>query len=132
MDAFELCGLGLITAVLALTVKQYRPELALQVSIAGGAVLLLMCISQLSGILAAVRNYFLKSGLPYNWLAPSFKIIGIAYITQISSELCRDAGEGAVACKLELCGRVMMTAAALPSVLSLLETLLELAGRIEY
>lgn len=130
VDAFTFGGIAVITAMLAVTVRQYRPELAMQIGIAGGAVMLLLALGSLGGVFDAVRPFFEQSGLESGWAAMFLKITGIAYITQISSELCRDAGEGALACKAELCGRLLIVGAAAPAAVKLLQTLAELLSSV--
>lgn len=132
MDVFELCGVAVITAVLAVTVRQYRPELAVQVSVAGGAVLLLICAARYADLPREIKAAFEQSGVDGGWLELVLKLCGIAFITQISADICRDAGESALAAKTELCGRVMMLACALPALLSLLRLLTGLAESIGY
>ena len=49
------------------------------------------------------------------------KVIGTAYLAQFAADLCRDAGESAVAGKVELAGRVLILALCLPVLMSILE-----------
>ena len=56
-------------------------------------------------------------------IAAVVKITGIAYTAQFSADICRDAGESAVASRIELAGRLMMLLAALPMVLSAVEAI---------
>ena len=130
MDVFSLFGIAVVTSLLAVTVKQYKPEIAMQVSIAGGAMILLMAVSSLTGSLNAIKAMFDESGVDGQWPEMVLKILGIAYITQISAELCRDAGEGALAYKTELCGRALILACAAPAILALMRILLELTEKI--
>ncbi|NCB30439.1 MAG: stage III sporulation protein AD, partial [Clostridia bacterium] len=62
-------------------------------------------------------------GLGANQLKLVFKVIGIAYVVQFAAEACRDAGEGAVASKVELAGRVLIVAVALPALMAVLSLL---------
>ena len=130
MDAFELLGMAVITAVLAVTVRQYRPELGIQVSIAGGLLLLAACAAEYAYLPKEISRFFGQNGLDGAWMLLVLKLCGTAFITQIASELCRDAGENALACKTEFCGRVMMLASALPTVTGLLKTLFDLIDGI--
>ena len=114
MDAFRMAGMALITALLSLTLRNFRPELAMQTALAGGAVILVLAAGELSGILAGLRSIWAELGAGEEALMAAVRVTGIAYITRISSELCRDAGEGALAVKTELCGRLMLFSAALP------------------
>ena len=130
MDLFGLIGIAVLTAVLAVTVKQFRPELAIQVSIAGGAVISISVLIKVSGLINAVRELNAQSGLGEDWIGLIVKIAGIAYVSQIASELCRDSGEGALAVKAELCGRVMMLASAMPAIAALIRMLSGLIDEI--
>lgn len=130
MDLFGLIGIAVLTAVLAVTVKQFRPELAMQVSIAGGAVISISVLIKVSGLIDAVRELNAQSGIGEDWLGLIVKIAGIAYVSQIASELCRDSGEGALAVKAELCGRVMMLASAMPAIAALIRMLSGLIDEI--
>ncbi len=127
MDAFSIMGIAVLTCVLAVTVKQFRPELAMQVSIAGGAIVTLAILSRISGVMISLRELYAESGLGGDWFGMIVKIAGTAYITQIASELCRDPGEGALAVKTELCGRILMLASAMPALVTLLRLLAGLA-----
>ena len=54
------------------------------------------------------------------------KVIGIAYLTQFGAQLCADAGEGTVAAKIELAGKILMMTAAAPVLIGLLELVMGL------
>lgn len=126
MDIFAVFGIAAVTAAIALTLKQYRPELAMQVSAAGGVLVLLRAMTSISSVADMLTDLFEQSGVEPVWFALIIKIAGIAYITQISAELCRDAGESALACKTELCGRAMMLACVLPAITEVVNILIEL------
>jgi len=49
------------------------------------------------------------------------KVIGIAYIAEFGAQVCRDAGEGAVAAKVELAGKALVLLLALPIVYAILD-----------
>ncbi len=115
-------------AILALTVRQYKPELAIQVSLAAGVCLLIMITGELTGILDTVRNLSVGIGVDSDWISLVLRAMGIGYLAQLSAQICRDAGEGALAMKAELCGRVLILAAALPYVIELVTTLTGLIG----
>ena len=58
------------------------------------------------------------------------KVIGISYITQTASDICRDCGENALASKMEICGRIMLFSAAMPMFMKLGSSLIGLIGNI--
>lgn len=68
-----------------------------------------------------VRDIFTSAGISESYLALIFKAASICMITQITSELCRDSGEAAIASAAELWGRGAVTFISLPLVKAILE-----------
>ena len=66
------------------------------------------------------------SGIKSEYVSIILKVTGIAYITQIGSEICKDAGESAIGTKIEIAGKVLIAAACLPLVTTLFGTVMDL------
>jgi stage III sporulation protein AD len=54
------------------------------------------------------------------------KIIGIAYIVEFAAQITKDAGQGAIASKIELAGKIMILTMAIPILTLLIETIIKL------
>ncbi|MFZ5641387.1 MAG: stage III sporulation protein AD, partial [Bacillota bacterium] len=54
------------------------------------------------------------------------KIIGIAYIAEFGAQICRDAGEGAVAGEIEFAAKVIVMVLAIPIIVAVFDTLLKI------
>jgi stage III sporulation protein AD len=126
MDILRIGALGIIAAVLSLVIKQYRPELAMQIALALGVVVFLFLSAQLSGITSVVKSLFSKANIQPEYFMTILKATGIAFITEFSSSACKDAGEGSIAQKIEIGGKVLIVFLALPLLMSLLQMLLKL------
>lgn len=121
MFAFKTVALAIIATVFCVLIRSYKPEMALQISIAAGILLLLTAIEQITGISKAISTMAEEYGINITYITIILKAIGIAYLTQFTAQICRDAGESAIAGKVELIGRVLILAMALPLVMVLLE-----------
>ena len=130
MDVFRAVGTAVITALLALMLRSVRPELAMQTAIAGGLVVLLMAVGELAGVYPELRETLAELGAGEGLLMPAVRVIGIAYMTGIGAELCRDAGENALAMKTEICGRAMLLSAAAPVLVSFVSMLAGMAEKL--
>jgi stage III sporulation protein AD len=128
MDILRIGALGIIAAVLSVVIRQYRPELALQIAIAVGVVVFLFLSAQLSGISSVVSALFEKAKIQPEYFMTILKATGIAFITEFASQTCKDAGEGSIAQKMEIGGKVLIVFIALPMLLTLLQQLLGLMG----
>ena len=51
------------------------------------------------------------------------KIVGVSYIAEFASHVCRDAGYGAVGSQIEIFGKLTVLAVSMPILTALLETL---------
>ena len=120
MDIFRIVGIGFVAAVMALLIWQHRPELAIQISIAAAIIIFLSVAPYLLGIVQMFRNLTDQLAVDVRFFDIVLKIIGVAYITGLGAELCRDANEGAIAAKIELAGKIILIVMAMPIVYSLI------------
>lgn len=94
---------------------------------------LAFCVGAMLALLPAIgsaveqgRALLEQAGLETELLSPLLRVLGVTVCTRLSSELCKDAGQGAVAAKLELCGAAVSLLCALP----LAKRVLELVGAL--
>ena len=120
MEITRIVGVGLIGAILSVTVRRHRPELGICTALATGVVLIFMIIPYLSSLVGDIYSLCENSGVDTEYIKIIIKIISVAYITQFAAELAKDAGEGAAAKKIELAGKVFILAMMMPAVKSLL------------
>lgn len=60
------------------------------------------------------------------YLETILKIIGIAYIAEFASQITKDAGQSAIASKIELGGKILILAMAIPILTVMIETIIKL------
>ena len=123
MDIVQIVAFGLIGTILVALLKQQRPELALQLSIILGVVIFGVIIGKIAAVVDLLKELANKANLNVMYLGTIFKIIGIAYIAEFGAQVCRDAGEGAIAAKLEFAGKVLIMVLAIPIIIMIVETI---------
>lgn len=121
MDVFKIVGIALTGAILSLTVKEYRRELSVCIGIITGIILLFSVTEGLYEIFLETENIILKSGVKTEYLIAILKVVGISFITQFSAEVCRDAGQSAIASKLEISGKILILTFTLPIISDFLD-----------
>lgn len=114
MDIFKIAGIAIIGALFSLTVKQYKPELAVGISIICGLILLSEAASGIADIFRCLSDLTQKSGINDDYLMAVIKITGISLVSQFFSEVCRDAGQNAIASKLEIAAKVLILTLTIP------------------
>ncbi len=60
------------------------------------------------------------------YLQTILKIIGIAYIAEFGAQIAKDAGQAAIASKIELAGKVLILVLAIPILTAVIEMVLSL------
>ncbi len=126
MEVLQIVAIGLIATVLVVVVKSQRPELAVLLSVAAGVIIFLLVLGQIGSIMDIIKELATKAGINMVYMGTILKIIGIAYIAEFGAQICRDAGEGAVAAKIEFAAKVLIMVLAVPIVVAVLTTLLKL------
>lgn len=117
--------LGIAAVFLALPLKGSKPEYGTGISLAACILILLLGINKLQIIVDGIGRIqgYLAFGEAYIRLL--FKIVGITYVAELASELCRDAGYQTIANQVEMVGRLTILTMSMPVLLSLLDTIHE-------
>lgn len=126
MDFFTIIGLIAACAIGAFTLQEVNKPAAVQLSIAGGAIVLLAILAQVSGITEELTKLAANGGIENGVITLMLKSVGIAYLAQIASELCKDMGENALAVKAEIAGRIMLLTLAMPLITKIMDMLIDL------
>jgi len=126
LEIVQYVGFGLLAAVLIVLIRQHRPELALLLSIGAGAVLFILVLGKIGAVIDVLRDLAARANVNMVYLGVVLKIVGIAYIGDFGAQLCRDAGEGALAAKIEFAAKVLILVLAVPIVLAVMDSLLKI------
>lgn len=126
MEMVQIVGLGLIAAILSLTLKEQKPIFAFLIASFAGIAIFLFLIGKIGTIIDTLQELALASGVQPIYLKTILKIIGIAYIAELGSQLVRDAGQESIASKIELAGKVMIIVLAIPIIGIIIETVVKL------
>ena len=125
-EIIKIIGIGLIALVIVVILKQYRPEYTIYVSIIAGVLILFFAMEKLSGIINLLQSISDKTYINKQFLGILLKITGIAIITEFAVSICADAGEKAIASKIEIGSKVIIIAMSIPIISSLLELIIEI------
>lgn len=126
MNILQITAIGLITTLLVIIVKQQRPDIAMMISLAAGSVIFILLLGNIKTIVSSVESMAQKANLDSIYITTVLKVIGIAYIAEFGSQICKDSGEGAIASKIELGGKILIMVLALPILTALLEAVLKI------
>lgn len=126
MDIIKIIGIGLISLVITIIVKQYKPEFAVYISLMAGALILMIVFDKLSEVIKLLNNLASKSAINSKFISLLIKITGIAILTEFAVSICKDSGETAIANKMDIGGKIMIIAVSVPIISSLLENVIKI------
>lgn len=112
MEILQIAGLSLILCCLTLLLKKENGTFSFLILLGGVLTLSFMIFPLLSPVLEWVGEW--GGSVAGGALGYLFKALGIALITQLTQELCKDAGAGALASMVELGGRALILMTVFP------------------
>lgn len=120
---FRIIVIALLGVILAMFLKTQKPEYSVFISLCI-AVLILFCVLGLftsaKEQLSTLSSYLTKDNQYFGLL---FKMIGITYLSEFCSGICRDAGYQAIGSQIEVFGKLTILLAGLPILMTLIETI---------
>lgn len=120
MGIVKIIGAVFVACVLNLLIKEYKREYAPIISICCTGVIFAFIVPYAGEIFARISSVSERLGVEGEYVSLAVKVIGISYITQLSCEICRDAGENALAVNMEFAGKIMLTAVCVPVISDLI------------
>lgn len=126
MEVIKIVGVSVFAVIMIIILKNYRPEMALVLSIITGIGIMLYAISKMSSVINVLNDLVSKSGVNTDFLLIIIKVIGIAYIVEFGKNVCIDAGQSSIATKLEMAGKVVIVVLTIPLMSSLVNVLVGL------
>ena len=125
MSVIQIGIIGVIGAVLAVQLKGGKAEYGIYVGMAVSVILFSFIIDRLGVFVSTVGELASYIDMDAGYLATMLKMVGITYIAEISSGICRDAGYQTIAGQIEIFGKLTILALGMPVLLALLETIRE-------
>jgi stage III sporulation protein AD len=126
LEIIQIVGLGLMLTTIILLLREKQPPFAFLLAVIGGVIIFLFLITKISSVIRVLERLAVQADINMVFLETILKIIGIAYIAEFGAQITRDAGQGAIASKIELAGKVLIMVMAIPIISVIIETIIEL------
>ncbi|NNU97457.1 stage III sporulation protein AD [Anoxybacillus kestanbolensis] len=120
----QIVGLGLIATFLVTILNEHKSNISLLLTVFVGTVIFLFLLDRIQDIFRMVQTLANEARVQTVYVETILKIIGIAYIAEFGAQISKDAGQGAIAGKIELGGKILILAMAIPILTALIETIL--------
>ncbi|MGX9705801.1 stage III sporulation protein AD [Laceyella tengchongensis] len=126
MEIIQVVGLGLIATFLILIIKEQKPIFSFLLAAFVGVIIFISIAGKIAEVLGVLQSLAHQARVNDLFLETILKIIGIAYIAEFGAQVTRDAGQGAIASKIELAGKVLIMVMAIPIITVIIETVIRI------
>lgn len=126
MEILKVIILGIVISILAVLLKQIKPEYSLICVIVGSIILIMYILSGIKSIFDYFANIVEKTGIDNTMFNTLLKIIGVGYLIEFSASVCNDSGNSSIADKIVLAGKILIFTLSLPIITTLFNMVMEL------
>ena len=123
MNMFQIGIIGVVGALLAVQFKSGKAEYGIYMSAAVSLLLFTCMIGRLEIFVDAVEQTSGYISIDTGYIATMLKMIGVTYIAEFCSAICKDSGYQTIAVQIEIFGKLTILMLGMPVLLSLLETI---------
>ncbi|HIU00010.1 MAG TPA: stage III sporulation protein AD, partial [Candidatus Copromorpha excrementavium] len=114
MEILKIAAVALTGLMLATLLKSVNKEISIYIILATVIIIFLAVIERLEEVFAFIQTIYDKVPYGKTFFPVILKVLAVSYITDFTAQLCRDAGESAVASKVEMAGKVIIFCLAIP------------------
>lgn len=126
----KIACIGLMAVFLAMKLKNIQSEYALLIGVAACIVLFGFSVTKLEVIFEGLNTIQEHLSIHSAYIGIILKVVGIAYISEFSANLCKDAGYSGIASQIEMFGKLSILVMSMPILTTLLTTIQEFVGNI--
>ena len=122
MNALQIGIIGVAGSLLALQFKSGKAEYGIYISIALSVLVFSGILGQLETLIETIRRIGSYINVDSVYISTLLKMLGITYVAEFSSSICKDAGYQTIAGQIEIFGKLAVFVLSMPVLLALLDT----------
>ena len=123
MEILKISAFALVATVIIVLIKQEKKEIGVTISIFVAVIIAVYGIIKLEDIVNLIFDLAKNAGVNAKYLEIILKVVGIAYIIELTKDVCVDSGETALASKVEMTGKIMIVASTIPIISGVIEVI---------
>lgn len=104
----KIIFIAVITVILSITISKFNPEFKVYITAIFGILVVYILFRELRTYVLEIVNLFTRYNLKTEYFSTILKIVGIAYICDFISLLCKDLSYESVGKKVEIAGKIII------------------------
>lgn len=114
MNMITICGVAIVTAVLAVMLRSQSPHSAMLLSVAAGAIIILSLLKNLPETISGIQSILSDSGINTTDIAILLKVMGICFVTEFTCDCVTEAGLLSLSTNISFAGKILVLLTSLP------------------
>lgn len=120
---FKIGLIGVAAALLSAFIRKERAEFSVVLGMIAGIVIFYCVLTQISVVVNFVTEMLDMVAIEAGYYFQLLKMLGVAYVAEFASNICKDAGQQSVAGMIELFAKISIVVLSIPGLVFLVETL---------
>lgn len=125
MSMVQIGIIGVVGTLLAVQFKSGKSEYGIYISVVLSLFIFFCIITRLNIIVDMMRTIGSYINMDTAYIGTLIKMLGITYVAEFSSGICKDAGYQTIAVQIEIFGKLAVLVLSMPVLMALLETIKE-------
>ncbi len=113
-DIIRVALLVTVCCVFVVLIRQHRPEMTILLQLSGLVAVILTGLTVIKSIIDYVSGLLSASLIPAAYMTLLIKGLGVAAVSKIAGDLCRDSGNNALGFGVELMAKGIILLMTLP------------------
>ena len=123
MNVVQVSLLGIAGVLLAIQLIQQKAEFAIYLCVAISLIIFFHIFQSLTVLVDTIKEWTFAIDLDQSYITTLLKMLGVTYVAEFSTSICKDAGYQTLASQIEICSKVTILVLALPIIGTLFQTI---------
>ena len=123
MSIIKVAVIGIVSVLLGLQFKTIKSEYGTMVVLVAAICIFFFGITRVNRIIEAVNLVKSGLGISGSYIQMLLKIVGISYISEFSSDICKDSGYSALSNQIHIFGKLSILVISAPVFLKLFDVI---------
>lgn len=123
MSMLQVGVLGVAGVLLAVQFKNVKAEYGMYISFALGLLIFASLLDKISWLMEVLKEIADAVNLDSDYLKTLWKVLGVTYVAEFASSICKDAGYQTIALQIEVFAKITIMVLSLPVLMALLQTI---------
>lgn len=126
MEILKIIGIGFLTLIITIILKEYKKEYAIYSALIGGVIIIFYSMDTITQIINFIKDLSQNSKYNNMFISLLLKITGISILTEYAVSICKDLNENAIANKIDFGGKIIVISLSIPIISTTLDSLTKL------